>query len=68
LLHHDGGIDSERQKENIMRQVVVTEFLSLDGVMEEPAWSAPYWNNDIAIDQCHRENLAMAPPGKTRKD
>ena len=31
-----------------MRQVVVTEFLSLDGVMEEPAWSAPYWNDDIA--------------------
>jgi dihydrofolate reductase len=48
LLHHDGGIDSERQKENIMRQVVVTEFLSLDGVMEEPAWTAPYWNDDIA--------------------
>ncbi|HEY9608487.1 dihydrofolate reductase family protein [Allocoleopsis sp.] len=31
-----------------MRQVVVTEFLSLDGVIEEPAWSAPYWNDDIA--------------------
>ncbi len=31
-----------------MRQVVVTEFLSLDGVMEEPAWTAPYWNDDIA--------------------
>ena len=31
-----------------MRNVVVTEFLSLDGVMEEPAWTAPYWNDDIA--------------------
>ncbi len=31
-----------------MRKVVVTEFLSLDGIMEEPAWTAPYWNDDIA--------------------
>lgn len=31
-----------------MRKIVVTEFLSLDGVMEEPAWTAPYWNDEIA--------------------
>ncbi len=31
-----------------MRRVVVTEFMSLDGVMEEPVWTAPYWNDDIA--------------------
>lgn len=31
-----------------MSKVVVTEFLSLDGVMENPAWTAPYWNDDIA--------------------
>ena len=31
-----------------MRKVVITEFLSLDGVMEEPAWTAPYWNDEIA--------------------
>lgn len=31
-----------------MRKVVVTEFLSLDGVMEEPAWTVPYWNDEIA--------------------
>ncbi|AFY60051.1 dihydrofolate reductase family protein [Synechococcus sp. PCC 6312] len=31
-----------------MRKVVVTEFLSLDGVIEEPAWTAPYWNDEIA--------------------
>jgi dihydrofolate reductase len=31
-----------------MRKVVVTEFLSLDGVMQEPAWTAPYWGDDIA--------------------
>ena len=31
-----------------MRKVVVTEFVSLDGVMEEPAWTFPYWNDEIA--------------------
>lgn len=31
-----------------MRKVVVTELLSLDGVMAEPAWTAPYWGDDIA--------------------
>lgn len=30
------------------RRVVVTEFLSLDGVMEEPSWTFPYWNDEIA--------------------
>lgn len=31
-----------------MRKIVVTEFLSLDGVMEHPAWTMPYWNDEIA--------------------
>ncbi len=31
-----------------MRKIVVTEFLSLDGVMENPAWTMPYWNDEIA--------------------
>ena len=31
-----------------MRKVVVTEFMSLDGVVEEPAWTFPYWNDEIA--------------------
>lgn len=31
-----------------MRNVVVSEFLSLDGVMDTPAWTAPYWNDEIA--------------------
>jgi dihydrofolate reductase len=31
-----------------MRKLTVTEFLSLDGVMENPAWSFPYWNDEIA--------------------
>ncbi len=31
-----------------MRNIVVTEFVSLDGVMEDPAWTFPYWNDEIA--------------------
>jgi dihydrofolate reductase len=31
-----------------MRRLVVTEFLSLDGVMENPMWTFPYWNDEIA--------------------
>lgn len=31
-----------------MREVIVTEFLSLDGVMEDPKWTFPYWNDEIA--------------------
>jgi dihydrofolate reductase len=31
-----------------MRKIIVTEFLSLDGVMENPAWSFKYWNDEIA--------------------
>jgi dihydrofolate reductase len=31
-----------------MRKLVVTEFMSLDGVIENPMWTFPYWNDDIA--------------------
>ncbi len=31
-----------------MRRIVVTEFVSLDGVMEEPRWTFKYWNDEIA--------------------
>jgi dihydrofolate reductase len=48
LLPYDRGIDGERQKETIMRKLVVTEFMALDGVIEEPAWTFPYWNEEIA--------------------
>jgi dihydrofolate reductase len=48
LLPYDCGIDGERRKENIMREIVVTEFVSLDGVVEEPSWTFPYWNDEIA--------------------
>lgn len=31
-----------------MRKIIITEFLSLDGVMEDPMWTFPYWNDEIA--------------------
>jgi dihydrofolate reductase len=31
-----------------MRKIVVSEFVSLDGVMEEPEWTFPFWNDEIA--------------------
>jgi dihydrofolate reductase len=31
-----------------MRKVVVTEYVTLDGVMENPSWTGPYWNDEIA--------------------
>jgi dihydrofolate reductase len=46
----------DRTKEVPMRKVVVTEFMSLDGVIEDPGgaegfehggWTIPYWDDDI---------------------
>jgi dihydrofolate reductase len=48
LLPYDYGTDGERQKETIVRKLVVTEFVSLGGVMEEPRWTFKYWNDEIA--------------------
>jgi len=31
-----------------MRKLIVTEFMSLDGVIESPMWTLPYWNDEIA--------------------
>jgi dihydrofolate reductase len=31
-----------------MADLVAVEYLSLDGVMEEPAWSGPYFNDEVA--------------------
>ena len=42
-----------------MGNIVVAEFLSLDGVMEEPRWAFPYWDAEIAKFK-HAELLASA--------
>jgi dihydrofolate reductase len=31
-----------------MRKLIVTEFMTLDGSIGAPMWSAPYWGDDIA--------------------
>ena len=62
-----------------MRKIVVTEFMSLDGVVEEPAWTFPYWNDEIAafkgeetassdallLGRVTYEGFAAAWPGRT---
>src|SRR5262245_48332626 len=51
----------DNMKETIMRKIVVSEFVSLDGVIQEPGgaeedteggfahggWTHPYWHDDI---------------------
>jgi dihydrofolate reductase len=45
-----------RQEESDMRKVIVSEFVSLDGIMEDPGgaekfkhggWTRPYWSDDM---------------------
>ncbi|HRL11143.1 MAG TPA: dihydrofolate reductase family protein [Aggregatilineales bacterium] len=43
-----------------MRNLVVTEFVSLDGVMENPAWTFPYWNDEIAAFKGEETDAADA--------
>lgn len=43
-----------------MRKLVVTEFLSLDGVMENPAWTFPFWNDEIAAFKGEESNASDA--------
>ncbi|AAS42123.1 putative secreted protein [Bacillus cereus ATCC 10987] len=31
-----------------MGKIIVSMYLSLDGVMEKPAWTAPYFNEEVA--------------------
>ena len=34
-----------------MRKVIVSTYMSLDGVIENPMWTFPYWNDQIAAFQ-----------------
>src|SRR5258708_38415236 len=40
------GRRSDQGKRNSMRRIVVTEFVSLDGVMEEPRWTFQFDRGD----------------------
>lgn len=31
-----------------MRKVIASIYVTLDGVMEEPAWTMPFWNDELA--------------------
>jgi dihydrofolate reductase len=31
-----------------MRKIIVSTYVSLDGVIENPMWTMPYWNDEIA--------------------
>jgi dihydrofolate reductase len=43
-----------------MRKLVVTEFVSLDGVMEAPMWTFKYWNDEIANFKGEETNASDA--------
>lgn len=43
-----------------MRKIVVTEFISLDGVTENPSWTFPYWNDEIAAFKEAEKNSSDA--------
>jgi dihydrofolate reductase len=34
-----------------MRKIIVSTYVSLDGVIENPMWTFPYWGDDIAAFQ-----------------
>jgi dihydrofolate reductase len=45
-----------------MSRVVAVEYVSLDGVMEDPSWTAPFWNDEIATyqsDQLFRSDALL---------
>ncbi len=43
-----------------MRKLVVTEFMSLDGVINDPMWTFPYWNDEIAQFKGDESNASDA--------
>jgi hypothetical protein len=48
-----------------MRNLVVTEFLSLDGVIEAPSWTFHYWNDEIAKFKGEETNVrGLQQPGR----
>lgn len=62
-----------------MRKLVHSMFVSLDGVVDNPSWTAPFWNEDIArfkrdemfacdsllLGRVTYEGFAAAWPGRT---
>lgn len=44
-----------------MGKIIVAMYLTLDGVMESPSWTAPYWEEELSEyqDQAQREADAL---------
>jgi hypothetical protein len=43
------AVDTEQNKRSeTRRKLVVTEFELLDGVIHNPMWTVPYWNDETA--------------------
>lgn len=45
-----------------MRKVVWAEYVSVDGVVEDPSWTGPFWNDEIARvqkDQLFRSDALL---------
>jgi len=65
-----------------MRRVVWAEYVSVDGVVDEPSWTAPFWNDELAklqkeqlfrsdaliLGRITYEAFAKAWPGRTDDD
>ena len=62
-----------------MRKIILSEFVTADGVIENPMWTFPYWNDQIANFKFHElfgvddlllgretyDGFAQAWPGRT---
>jgi hypothetical protein len=48
----------DRTKEVAVRKVVVSEFVSLDGVMEDPSWESPFRGEEQ--EKCKFDELGAA--------
>jgi hypothetical protein len=58
-----GKKDNKQQRRITMRKIVASEYVSLDGVMEELAWTRPYWNDEIAKFKLPLNPLPYPLPG-----
>lgn len=43
-----------------MRKIIVSMFVSLDGVIENPMWTFPYWNDKIRQFKIEEDNVTDA--------
>jgi hypothetical protein len=45
-----------------MRRIVWAEYVSVDGVVDDPTWTGPFWNDQIAAlqkDQLFRSDALL---------